>query len=198
MFSKRSFRTCIYEAAHLSWERQRERERTSTWPHNLFMEPECRMKQLCASHHLAADFRWLWSDPSFRQGDFFFFFFPRPPLYSARLCFIVRGLEGTMHQTVVQHKHLDTAHWFFFFFWDALSAVSACFCLRRFFTVTKWPTQWAASGPEPLMFQTVTAAAEVRLHHQKSLVFFAIMSKCVSLLFVLLRFCPSATLGVGA
>lgn len=85
-----------------------------------------------------------------------------------------------------------------FFFWDALSAVSACFCLRRFFTVTKWPTQWAASGPEPLMFQTVTAVAEVRLHHQKSLVFFAMMSKCVSLLFVLLRFCPSATLVVGA
>lgn len=124
----------------------------------------------------------------------FFFFPPRPPLYSARLCFIVRGLEGTMHQTVVQHKHLDTAHWFFFF----LSAVSAWFCLRRFFTVTKWPTQWAASGPEPLMFQTVTAVAEVRLHHQKSLVFFAMMSKCVSLLFVLLRFCPSATLVVGA
>lgn len=96
------------------------------------------------------------------------FFFPRPPLYSARLCFIVRGLEGTMHQTVVQHKHSDTAHWFFFF-WDALSAVSACFCLRRFFTVTKWPTQWAASGPEPLMFQTVTAAAEVRLHHHQKI-----------------------------
>lgn len=98
----------------------------------------------------------------------FFFFSPRPPLYSAHLCFIVRGLEGTMHQTVVQHKHSDTAHWFFFF-WDALSAVSACFCLSRFFTVTKWPTQWAASGPEPLMFQTVTAAAEVRLHHHQKI-----------------------------
>ena len=31
-------------------------ERTTNWPHNLLMAPECRMKHLSAEHHRAADF----------------------------------------------------------------------------------------------------------------------------------------------